>query len=249
MTRKDRVQDAIKTITENWSFDDNWKTDTEFLSELYSDEEIKTKASRYVIEDQFEEPPSFTTEEIEEITLALRVIEDQFDELPFFTTEEMEEIMLALRKIEDQLEESSCFTIEEIEEITLAVRKAFPKQDKSPKRSCVVPPPCSVLQQEMTSTFTVNIAVLVHYKTELDYDAFAERYMVDQTPEQTDEDYAQLTRQTWKLLAKKKTLELTDIDEEEVHNEDIDPLDSYAEAQDEFIDIVKRVVKKVKTAK
>ena len=70
--RKDLVQEAIKTIIENWTYDDDWKTDTELLSELHDDEEIKTKSWRCAIEDQFEELPSFTTEDIEEITLALR---------------------------------------------------------------------------------------------------------------------------------------------------------------------------------
>ena len=101
-------------------------------------------------------------------------------------------------------------------------------------------------QSKMTTdikkkTLLVRLPVKVYYETEVDYDQFYEKYMPDKKDGESDEAYENRTLLTWKHLTGKNCIpvELDEIDNGECYEKNIDPLECYADAEDEFKDICK----------
>ena len=99
-------------------------------------------------------------------------------------------------------------------------------------------------QSEMTTaiktkTLIVRLPVKVYYETEVDYDRFYNEWMPNKKDDESDEAYENRTLLTWKYLTGKKcvAVELDEVDEGECYEKNIDPLECYGDAEDEFKDI------------
>jgi hypothetical protein len=97
-------------------------------------------------------------------------------------------------------------------------------------------------------TLRVHVPVLVHYATDLDFESFAQQFGPKQKSGESEEMWKKRTRKVWDALLEEhgSHIDLEQIDEDDINDEDVDPLDVYSEAQEAFESLVEKAEEKVK---